>query len=59
MTIEKTPEELDFDKRYTDLVTKYGMIALKIKELEEELEDIEEKYGVLILEHKAYKSSVG
>lgn len=58
MTIEKTPEDLDFDKRYTDLVTKYGMIALKITELEEQLEDIEEKYSMLLLEHKAYKDSV-
>jgi hypothetical protein len=56
---DKTPEELDFDKRYTDLVTKYGMIALKITELEEELEDIQAKYSTLLLEHKAYKASVG
>lgn len=56
---DKTPEDLEFDKRYTDLVTKYGMIALKITELEEELEGIQEKYGILLLEHKAYKDSVG
>lgn len=55
---DKTPEDLEFDNRYTQIVTQYGMVALKKTELEEQMTDLQEKYSVLLLEYKAHKDSV-